>query len=52
MGKLAKYTQNENGQISYKVTDNAVKTKVTYFSTKKHDSPKTLTVSELRDQLK
>ena len=51
-GKISKIYSNENGQISYKVTDNAVKTKVTYFSTKKHDSPKTLTVSELRDQLK
>ena len=50
-GKISKIYSNENGQISYKVTESADKTRVTYFSNQKNDTPKSLTVSELKHQL-
>ena len=50
--KIFKFYTNENGQVFYKSSENAKKFKVTFFSTKQNDLPKTLTVTELLNSFK
>ena len=50
--KIFKFYTNENGQVFYKSSENAKKFKVTFFSTKQNDLPKTLTVTELINSFK
>lgn len=44
--KIAKIFCNENGQLSYKTTQDDKKTRITFFKTKTTASPKTLTIEE------
>jgi len=50
--KITKFYTNENGHISYRVSEKSMKMKVTYFSTEKGSNPITLTPDELINKFK
>lgn len=45
--KIAKIATTENGQISFRVKENSDKIKVTYFSAKQGDHPRTLSILDI-----
>lgn len=45
--KIFKFYTNENGQVFYRTSEKSNKLKVTYYSSKPNELPKTLTVNEL-----
>ena len=49
--KIFKFYTNENGHVFYRTSEISNKLKVTYYSSKHNELPKTLTVSELNSSL-
>jgi hypothetical protein len=47
IGKINKFFSNENGQLSFRASENSKKLFVTYFSSSKDSTPKTLSIEEI-----
>ena len=49
--KISKFYTNENGHVSYRISEKSIKVKVTYFCPDKDSNPITLTSAELNRSL-